>query len=255
MPKLISWNMSHWQKTSTQRTEAWDYLRSLEADFALLQEAVPPADLPPHCCVYRQCGIDANRRWGSAVVSVVGPIEAVLEAKSRHGKVAVGLHMTFPGSVAVAKTSSGFTLVSVYTVMEQGYAITTLHRQLSDLTPLFDSPLGRRVVLAGDMNISTQFPEPDRSRHRNAIERIASLGMVDAFGLDRPPREALAECPCEDRPCRHVQTQRHGRSTIPWQNDYFFISSALASKVKSCRPIHDGYPWSLSDHCPILLEF
>jgi hypothetical protein len=92
--------------------------------------------------------------------------DAVLEAKSRHGKTAVKLHVTFPGSIAVAATGSGLTLVSLHTVMEQGYAITTFHKQLSDLTPLFDSPLGRKVVLGGDLNISTQFPEPDRSRRR-----------------------------------------------------------------------------------------
>ena len=130
MPRVISWNMSHWQKSANQRKEAWDYLRSLEADFALLQETVPPGDLPPHSCVYRQGGIDANRKWGSAVVSFDSPIQAVLEAKSRHGKSAVDLHGTFPGSVAIATTASGFTLVSVYTVMEQGYAITTVHKQL-----------------------------------------------------------------------------------------------------------------------------
>jgi exonuclease III len=157
--------------------------------------------------------------------------------------------------VAIAETASGLTLVSLYTVMEQGYAITTLHKQLSDLTPMFDSPLGRRVVLAGDLNISTQFAEPDGTRHKNALDRIASLGLVDAFGLNRPPRQPLADCTCRDEPCRHVQTQRHGRSKIPWQNDYFFVSKALVPKIKACRAIHDGYPWSLSDHCPIVLEF
>jgi exonuclease III len=255
MPRVVSWNMSHWQKTTKQRREAWDYLKSLEVDFALLQETVPPADLRPRTFVYRPGGIDRNRRWGSAVVSFAEAIEPVQEAKSRHWKKAVNLHSTFPGSVAIAATNSGFTLVSLYTVMEQGYAITTLHKQLSDLTPMFDSPLGRRVVLAGDLNISTQFPEPDRSRHRNALERLQSFGMIDAFSLDLPPRQALVGCPCGDRPCRHVQTQRHSRSKTPWQNDYFFISNAFASMIKGCRTIHDGYPWSLSDHCPILLEF
>ena len=254
MPRIVSWNMSHWQKTAAQRREAWDYLRSLEVDFALLQETVPPAELHPHAYVYRPEGIDRNRRWGSAIVSFGDAIEPVLVAKSRHGKTAVNLHGTFTGSVAIAITKGGFTLISLYTVMEQGYAIITLHRQLSDLTPMFDSPLGRRVVLAGDLNISTQFPEPDRSRHRNALERIAAFDMVDAFGIDRPPRERLDGCPCEDRPCRHVQTQRHGRSKIPWQNDYFFVSKALVPKVKSCIPVHEGYPWLLSDHSPILLE-
>jgi hypothetical protein len=62
VPTIVSWNMSHWQKTAKQRVEAWDYLRSLKTDFALLQETVPTGDLRPHSYVYRSGGIDKNRR-------------------------------------------------------------------------------------------------------------------------------------------------------------------------------------------------
>jgi exonuclease III len=254
MLKLVSWNMSHWQKTPELRKGAWDYLRSIRVDFALLQETVPPDDLQSQSFVYRQGGIGANRPWGSAVVSFAGPITPVQEAKSRYGNSVSNLHLTFPGSIAIATTEKGFTLVSMYSVMDQGYAITTVHRQLSDLTPLFDSVFGRRVILAGDLNISTQLPEPDRSRHRNAFDRLLTLGLVDAFSLSRPAREPLDGCPCKDLPCHHVQTQRHGRSKTPWQNDYFFVSDILVPKVKACKPLHDGYSWLLSDHCPIVLE-
>jgi exonuclease III len=255
MPRVVSWNMSHWQETPGQRADAWNYLSSLKADFALLQETVPSADLSSEFCVYRSEGIDSNRKWGSAVVSFAGHIEAVQDAKPHHGTSAVNLHRTFPGSIAIAKTEGGLTMVSLYTILDQGYAITTLHRQLSDLTPLFDSSLGHRVILAGDLNISTQFPEPDRSRHRNALERLLTFNLVDALSLDRPSREPLKDCPCGDEPCLHVQTQRHGRSKIPWQNDYFFVSREIVPTVRACYPNNDGYPWELSDHCPVILEF
>jgi len=43
---LVSWNMDHWKTNKAHRREAWDYLLGdLAPDVALLQEAVPPADL------------------------------------------------------------------------------------------------------------------------------------------------------------------------------------------------------------------
>ncbi len=254
MPRIVSWNMSHWQKTPKRRADAWEYLSSMKADFALLQETVPPGDFLPNRCVYQSEGISADREWGSAVVSFAGPIEPVREAKSRHSPSAANLHRTFPGSVAIATTESGLTLISLYAILDEGYAITTIHRQLSDLTPLFDSPLGHRVILAGDLNISTQFPEPDRSRHRNALERLLAFNLVDALSLDIPARGPLKDCPCADKPCMHVWTQRHSRSSIPWQNDYCFVSQKLAPSVRACYPNRDSYPWELSDHCPIILD-
>jgi len=253
MPRLVSWNMSHWQKTHEQRLQAWNHLRSLKPDFALLQEAVPQDDLPASRCVFRPGGIGSSRPWGSLVVSFTEDIDAIQRVRAS-GRAEFDPHQTYPGALAIAKTKSGLTLISLYAVMEHGYAITTLHRQLSDLTPLLDSPQGKHAILAGDLNISTQFREPHRTRHANALDRIGSLGMVDALRMNRPPRDPPTRCPCVDRPCLHVQTQRHPKSATPWQNDYVFVSAALAPNVRACHPIDAGYPWSLSDHCPVVVE-
>jgi hypothetical protein len=158
--------------------------------------------------------------------------------------------------LAVAQTQTGLTLISAYGLIENGYAITTVHRLLSDLTPLFDSTLGKRVVFAGDLNLSTQFPEPSGSRHLNLFQRMNTLGLTDCLALQRPPRTPLANCPCTSTPCLHAQTLRHPRSKIPWQNDYFFISTALTSTVTACFPVDSGKPdpWRHSDHCPLVLE-
>ncbi len=256
MSKIISWNMSHWLRSADQRAAAWDYLRALAPDFVLLQEAVPPDDVDTERSVYRPGGIGGNRPWGSAVISFAGPVREIVEVTSPYSKERNNLLETYPGSVAIASSKSGLTLISVYTVIDHGYAITTLHRQLSDLTPLFDTRLGRDVVLAGDLNISTQFDEPNRSRHRNVLQRFQAFGLVNALDLERPPRGALEGCSCGDKPCRHIRTQRHPRSNVPWQNDYFFVSRSLESKVKACYTLQGGEPdpWSLSDHCPIMLE-
>ena len=38
-----------------------------------------------------------------------------------------------------------------------------------------------------------------------------------------------------------VQTLRHARSAIPWQNDYLFVSRKLARSLKSCSVLDEGY--------------
>jgi hypothetical protein len=99
--------------------------------------------------------------------------------------------------------------------------------------------LGKRLIIGGDFNCSTQLPGRDRERHRNLFERFATLGLVDLLALTADTRPTLANCPCSDEPCRHVQTLRHDRSTVPWHNDYLFAIAALAERMRDCQPL-DG---------------
>lgn len=154
---VATWNMDHWKRTPSQRKAAWEHLRRSGVDVALLQEAVPPADVPRHDVVWREIG--RARRFGSAVVSLRGwPIGEITTAKSSYSYLSFPLLGTFPGSVAIARVhppgTKPVTFVSVYSVIDV-YATTTLLRQIADLTPLFDSAHGERVVLGGDLNIST----------------------------------------------------------------------------------------------------
>jgi endonuclease/exonuclease/phosphatase family metal-dependent hydrolase len=248
--------MNHTFRSEEQRAAAWDFLAALEADYALLQEAVPPPGVPREDIVGREGGIGESRQWGSLVVSFRGPLKEIREAASVHHRTPMDLLQAWPGSVAIAETADGLTLISMYGLMENAYALTTVHRQLSDLTPLFDRSPRPRVVLAGDLNLSSQLEEPDRARHRNALQRFETLGLVDALSLERPPRPRLADCPCSDEPCRHVRTHVHSQSTKPWQDDYVFVSHSLETSVAACRAVDSGSPdpWSLSDHCPLLLD-
>lgn len=253
--RIVSWNMNHWRRTPAARKAAWQFLKQLQPDIALLQEAMPDEEVPFPYLVFRSGGIGKSRPWGSAVVSFSAPAVAITEARSRYSKKPCDLHATFLGSLAIARVGE-LTVISHYGLIHDSYAVTTVHRQLSDLTPLFDSPLGKRVVLGGDLNLSTQLDEPHRSRHRNLLDRFACFGLVDCLALNRPPRPPLENCPCGDSPCSHVRTQRHGRSRTPWQNDYIFVSKSLRSAVKGCFPLDRGDPdpWQLSDHCPLILD-
>ena len=252
--RIATWNMNHWRRTSVQRAEAWAFLNDLSLDVALVQEAVPPAGLES---VHRGGGIGNGRRWGSAVVSYSGALTELQRVNSPYGrKREVELLQTFPGSVTIAQGQDEPTvLVSAYGVMEEGYAVTTMHRVLSDLTPLLDRDVGKRLIIGGDFNCSTQRLGRDRERHQNLFVRFATLGLVNLLELTADGRPALADCPCSDQPCRHVQTLRHGRSAVPWQNDYLFATAAVAEHLLDCQPLAVPDPWAFSDHCPIVAEF
>jgi hypothetical protein len=246
--------MDHWQRRDEERKQGWKLLSDLNLDVALVQEAVPPIGVE---AVTRPGGIGPTRQWGSGVVSYAGSLIEINAVRSPFGKAELDLCQTFPGSVAIAQRDDeqAIVFVSVYGLLDAGYAITTMHRILSDLTPLLDSPLGRRVILGGDLNLTTQLPGKDRARHRNIFERFVTLGLVDLLGVTSDRRPVLSGCPCADVPCRHVQTHRHSRSAIPWQEDYLFATESLADRLLTCAPLSEPDPWHLSDHCPVVAEF
>lgn len=155
-------------------------------------------------------------------------------------------------------------VVSVYGVIDHGYAESTVHRILSDLTPLIDERRGRRILLAGDLNITTQWSAKHRSflkgRHQECLRRELSLfSRFEALGLRnvvvRAEPSPLEGCECHfGAECRHVQTQRHDRSTFPWQNDYMFASEDLLEEPFTVEVLDRDDAWQLSGHCPIVLE-
>jgi exonuclease III len=139
------------------------------------------------------------------------------------------------------------------TTNQVGYATTTIHRMLSDLTFVLNGDgefagKNRNVVIGGDLNISIQFDEiyGKKARYTNAhkicFDRIEDFGLVNSFSKDyKGP----------------VQTLRHNRSTIPWQNDYLFLSKNLAKSMQSCRVLDESTDKRISrfsDHNPVVIE-
>jgi exonuclease III len=168
-------------------------------------------------------------------------------------------------AIAEVECEPSIAVISVYGIIEHGYAGLTVHRILSDLTPLIDERRGRRIILAGDLNITTQWSARDRStlkgRHKEFLRRELNLfGRFEALGLrnvvERKEPGPLERCECHlGAACRHVQTQRHDRSTFPWQNDYLFVSEDLLREPFTVDVIDQEDVWALSGHCPIVVEF
>jgi exonuclease III len=153
----------------------------------------------------------------------------------------------------------------MYGLIDRGYAESTVHRMLSDITPLIDERKGQRIIIAGDLNITTQWSTKHKSflkgrhdeclkRDRNLFERFEILGLKNVVvNKDNKP---LKDCECNDGiNCRHVQTQRHDRSKFPWQNDYIFLSEDLRQLDHQVQIIDHEDIWELSSHCPIIIEF
>jgi exonuclease III len=257
--RVATWNMNHWAWRAEDRAKAWRFLDDVVApDVALVQEAAVP---PGRARVVGPEGpAGAKRPWGAMVVSRVQPVARLPSVRVRWHRGAVDLLRTLLGSVAVARVTPADTApvvaISVYGGVDPGLEVTTMHRILSDLTPLLDGAHGKRVVLGGDFSCSTQVERARRERHGNVFDRVRSLGLVDLLDRTRKRRPRLRGCPCRSPECGHVQTHRAKRSKTPWHYDYLFATPALAERLVLCRTL-DGKedPWALSDHCPVVADF
>ena len=250
-----------WRGHRRTAPDAWRFLREgLGADVALVQECVPPDEIPG--AVFRKGGIGPTRPWGSAVVSFGPALSAVTGERVGNPPVLVNPARSYPGAVAVAMIAgpqpggAPLVFVSLYGQMEGGYAITTVHQILSDLTFLLDSRLGRNVIVGGDLNCSTQLTGRDRPRHQNLFERVKTLGLTNLVRPSASGQPSPLGCDCDDDPCLHVQTHQHNLSRKPWQDDYLFCTRAMLPRVDSVRVADAGTAkrWELSDHLPIVAE-
>jgi hypothetical protein len=175
-----------------QRRDAWGYLDALGVDIALVQEAVPPTDarpmgwqsVPAHDEpeLWR---IDPSRGWSSAIVSYGHPLKEVPTVRLGDPLPAGGYWLSHPGALRLAEVGIAerpSLVASMYGVMVDKFAITSVNRHLSDLTPLVYSGKWKEIVVGGDLNISPQLPAPWRRHHELVIDRFHALGFEDCLG-------------------------------------------------------------------------
>lgn len=242
----------------------------------LAQEASPP---PQFKSVYRPIdNRDPHYKWGSAVVALHPDL--ILKARTwvptpdcyRRAPQPGELPDSHPGACAVAdvQTKSGqrlFTAISLYgqwEMMPGGndmYACARVHRMLSDLTGIFAYPRRYPVVLAGDLNLTTQGAKAPETKTRAdgadaVFARLRAWRLVDCIASTRKSRAGVPNCTCLEEQCSHIQTYRHNNraDSSPTQFDYAFVSVSLQSTLNECRVVDDAAAWRLSDHCPILLD-
>jgi len=250
--RLVSWNLNHWRQPTLPidtRRDAWAYLQTIEARAALVQEAVPPVELAGRS-VYGEIG--GHRNWGSAVVALddaitIEPLRSVRLPYSRRRYV-----LDATGPVAVARVTvpgiEPIVLVSVYGLWD-GPVVSNVLRAVADLVPLFDSPYGARVILGGDLNISTAGTDPKaRSRAEAVLAAVRSLGLVEAKSVAAQRPSPRLDCPCGGPECGHLATWG------PDEIDHLFVSPALADQVVAVSIDPEVVASGLSDHVPLVLD-
>jgi exodeoxyribonuclease-3 len=230
--------MAYWSHRGTL-DDAWKcYLAEADADFYLFQEGRPcaVADQDKHL-VWNEIG--GSRDWGSGIYS---PTHEIVEED---------IGSSFRGALTIGNANvrgTALTLVSLYGLMEstgstKGYAIPNLHRMVSDLTGLLNGHIGgrRNIILGGDLNASTQLdPRQGNRSHELLFARIADFGLEDAHTLSGHEG--------------HIQTLRHVNSKVPWHNDYMFLSTGLADRLKGYHVIDTDDVRQFSDHNIVAID-
>jgi len=247
--RIATWNMGHWQH-SEKAKQAWEYLdKTVAPDIALVQEAVPISEQMGFIClnttnqgslignertVWQE--IDKKRNWGSGVLTKSFPLREVHFQNSYAGAV-IAAEIMLPSRTIL-------TAISLYGMIDQyGYSTTTLHRIFSDINPLLRGKMGeRKIILGGDFNASLQWDSVQQggSSHKIFFERVKDFGLVDCLERFHPGQ---------------VQTLRHPKSEVLWQNDYIFASTELIGSLISCDVVDEPVVHELSDHNPVIAVF
>jgi len=243
--RIATWNMAYWQYKKYFE-EAWDYYhKEIDADIIFFQEARPSKIIEnDKNLIWHEIG--GRRNWGSGIYS------------NKYQLTEEMIQGDFKGyskgilTLANTKIDNGtsLTLISLYGLLEkvgnnEEYAITTLHRLLSDLTGILNGHINgeRKIVLGGDFNASIQFDDIygykyTPNAHRILFERIKDFGLFNCFSPFYKD---------------YVQTLRHHRSKVKWQNDYFFISESISKRLINCEVIDSDKARKYSDHNPIVI--
>lgn len=266
---VVVWNMQHVRSN-------WKLLAAgsdLDADIQLLCEARKPPRGVKAVGQWKTVGLaDAlpldkpvTRDWSTAIAARAGPVYLTDARTAREYKkepLLLPFKPSRPGTWTAARVKVGRTIittVAIYGLLDEK-SDASMHRSLSELSPIFDHrTYGKHVLLGGDFNIFAN-PRPDDpylKRHLAVLSRLEAYGLsncLDAY--KRPRRDAVEDpCPCGAATCRqHWRTFRRslGAPGLAYQEDYLFASRAMAARLHSCEVL----PFRpTSDHAPILARF
>lgn len=256
--RVVVWNMAH------KGDRAWAALERLEPDICLLNEAIVPRERQGVWSASGTHGRDRKKRLWTAAVITAHPSHEITDATPqwRGNRRDVPFQCSRPGVWIAARVDTQIgklAVVALYGLLDE-FSDASVHRSLSEVSPLLDDPrYNKLVILGGDLNTGTQWPKAEQAsneRDRNVLERISALGLVDCIQAKRP-KGRLEGCLCvfgED--CGHVRTRLDPRiPSVPYQTDYLFATRALASKLERCEVLASDEWFAISDHAPIVADF
>jgi hypothetical protein len=265
---VIVWNMQHNQ-------DNWALLRhgnTLGADIQLLCEAPPPPRDIQAIGQWRTIGLADSlpldrpviREWSTAVVAGSRPtfITDARRAREYRDHPPLPFKPSRPGTWTAARVKIGrltVTAIALYGLLDEK-SDASVHRSLSELSPIFDHRVyGRYVLLGGDLNIFANPRSDDRARkrHLSVLARLDAYGLVNCLdGFKRPLKDARQDpCPCGVTGCRrHWRTYRRTIASPgpAYQEDYLFASTAMTAIPRECSVL-EFQP--TSDHAPVRATF
>jgi len=262
--RIATWNLKQAVAPKKPLPELWKWAsESLQPDCVAFTEAkVPSTGVPSGwSAVWDPQGVYPEKRnsWGTVLAGRGVELEPVNSVKTRWRRRT--LEFTWPAAIQVAdvfdRGEYWGTIVGLYAVTKNGrgdsigngsFSWPTAMRQLE---PLIDSDRGRRLVVAGDLNL---LPKN--------IGRVAeSYGLTDVIDHTAASRHKLMGCiSCNRRGgCHHLWTHKNtgGPNPSVQQVDYVFVSDELLGEVSRVIGGDSGFPdaWDMSDHAPVMVEF
>jgi len=219
---IASWNMR-------RKRANWDACVAADFDIALLQEAAPPpATLQGHV-VYEPLEPGRGSPAGTAVWSR-WPLTTLSASRTHPGAAAAAEVATPDGPTTAVSLYALFDYITFANGARKGFAVTTVHRLLSDLTPHLEEPHRRsRLILGGDLNCNPSWDKPGRPTNTLLLSRI------EAYAL----RSVVPILPTDENATFKKR-----------QIDYLFVGNGYA--VEAAEVARDGPLTDLSDHHPVV---
>jgi hypothetical protein len=205
-----------------------------------------------------------TRDWSTAVAARSGAafITDARMAREYQEPLLLPFKPSRPGTWTASRVGVGritVTAIALYGLLDEK-SDASVHRSLSELSPIFDHrTYSRHLLLGGDLNVFAN-PRPDDpalARHLAVLTRLEAYGLRDCLErFKRPMSEAAHDpCPCGVKDCRrHWRTfQRSSGAPGPaYQEDYLFASKRMIARLESCEVL----PFKpSSDHAPIRAGF
>ena len=204
---------------------------------------------------FRQVGPVWQPAEDEVAVSGIGTIAAA-RVTPRDGSIepfiAVSMYARWIGSHPSVKTAWSF-----------GYADSSVHRIISDLSAFIghENPQTHRILAAGDLNIAHGYGDGGdpywEARYRSVFERMAATGLE--FMGPQAPHGRQAETPATGEPAdsRNVVTYylpgKNPETASNNQLDYGFASRGFHEDI-TVRAMNSVEEWGASDHCRLLIK-
>ncbi len=244
--------------------DLWSWAEGrIDPDVVVFTEARVPKDGVPAgwSAHWDPAGIDPKRRWGT--VMAARDIELREVTSVRVGMTRRPIGQAIPGTTVVADVvrdgERWAAVVGLYGLNVDrdgkrcGHGLHSMRRLVDDLSVLFRSRRGERLVLAGDFNL---WP-----RDVHSSVRLREYGLVDLVEYTSRHRRPLTGCAsCAGAAgCGHLWTHRNGNSpnAAVQQIDYILATEAMLPELLA---VYGGVgnfedAWTASDHAPVVAEF